>query len=962
MPVEDIDGVLLLRSLEDEFPSLADLAEVARTVHEHDDEVVTVMAGSADLAGHDSSDYWARLSGLLDSLRDKGTSCVRLVMSGAGDDQPDRPCLARRIADAWEMEVIAPDGVVLIAPGGALFVRGSPGPARGWWRFAPGEPPRLLGPRAPAPVWQEALRRVPSRMAGGCRVDHIPAGIHMRPAGASEPGGDDLCFAMPVHPERPVLLVGAPRAEDVAADEVAAVLAALPAAERSRVQLAPGGRRDLLPLAQSVADMLESDVEVLTGIPLLSGNSVSGASVRPTLVGSDGEPTWQPYVTAVACSPVDGVGKTPAPRLVQSHPLVQGAADAEHETMPLTDQWYAVATRAGMAVGELGGPRPSLTAVTVDPDTLSLELGTPGAALDESVLPALSQLLTSLGPETRARTTLLVRGTLSTGEGELRQLASEQGVLGLRYLTGGSTGPVNSGPQPGKPSSPTAGRPRPDAERRVPTAVAPPAVDVESATVPTARDPEATRPPAAPAQVPELSGPLVGTGGASAFASPAAPETAAVAAEAVGGAGGRSPRRTAGLGDTSSPRLAPAPRIVVTEARPQEPVPTPAAPATGAGASRPDDTETVGELVAGVLTAGPGEPPSSGDASSSHASALGTVADPSTGGSPVSASDDGADCGEAKSGEVKPGAADPGDRDARGGSGEGFGADGPAASEPPSDGPERGRREPAPAVQAPQPPLSGVPVPFVPGHVSSDAERAAFRELASDVWEVHGAAVSRVLTRMPALRGQELEAARADLVALLAYLTTEEGPLRPRALVRDLHAGDGRLLPYAACLASALRRLPSYRGVALRGAESAEQAGAEPRAGATLLAPGPVSSLAKSSVYPGGAAVRYAIWSVTGHKVGQLLARPGGEAPDEVVFAPGTGFRVLGSRTVHGSSVILLRELSGVATSVVDGEEELSQLDRVALGRLEGALGQDFPTERGQDWPERCIGPVGPGG
>ncbi|MFF3243774.1 hypothetical protein ACFYWY_08570 [Streptomyces sp. NPDC002870] len=959
--------------MEDEFPSLVDLAEVARTVHEYDDEVVTVMAGSADRAGHDSSDYWARMSGLLDSLRDKGTSCVRLVMSGAGDEQPDRLSLARRIADAWEMEVIAPDGVVLIAPGGALFVLGSPGAARGWWRFAPGERPRPLGPRAPAPVWQESLNRVPARTAGGCVVDQIPAGIHVRQAGASEPGEDDLCFAMPVHPERPVLLVGAPQAEDVAADEVAAVLAALPAAERSRFQLAPGGRRDLLRLAQSVADMLGSDVEVLTGIPLLSGNSVSEAAVRPTLVGSDGEPTWQPYVTAVACSPVDGVGKTPAPRLVHSYPLVQGAADAEHETMPLTDQWYAVATRAGVAVGELGGPRPSLTAMTVDPDTLSVELGTPGAALDESVLPALSQLLTSLGPETRARTTLLVRGTLPSGEGGLRQLASEQGVLGLRYLTGGDTGPVSSGQQPGEPSSPTDGRPRPDAEGRVPTAVAPPAVDLESATVPTAPDPEATRPPADPAQVPELSGQLVGTGGASAFTSPAAPETAGVAAGAVGGAGGRGPRRIAGVGDTSSPpRPAPAPRIAVTEARSQEPVPTPAAPATGAGGSRPDDTETVGELVAGVLTAGSGEPPSSGDASSSHGSVLGTAGDPSTSGPPVAEPDDGADRGEAIPGEVKPGAVDPGDRDGRGGSAEGLGADGPAASEPPSKGPESGGREPAPAAQAPQPSSSGVPVPFAPGHVSSAAERAAFRELASDVWEVHGAAVSRVLTRMPALRGQELEAARADLVALLAYLTTEEGPLLPRALVRDLHRGDGRLLPYAACIASALRRLPSYRGVALRAAESAEPAEAghaegEPRAGALLLSPGPVSSLAMSSVRPGGVPVRYGIWSVTGRKVRQLLDRPGGakDAPEEIVFAPGTGFRVLGSRTVHGSPVILLRELPATAASPTpfgDGVEELSQLDRVALSRLEAALGREFPTEGGADWPERCIGPLGSGG
>ncbi|BFO15456.1 hypothetical protein SHKM778_18440 [Streptomyces sp. KM77-8] len=69
-----------------------------------------------------------------------------------------------------------------------------------------------------------------------------------------------------------------------------------------------------------------------------------------------------------------------------------------------------------------------------------------------------------------------------------------------------------------------------------------------------------------------------------------------------------------------------------------------------------------------------------------------------------------------------------------------------------------------------------VDLPFVPGHVSGAAERAAFREAAGGNWEGHAAAVSRMLTRMPALRGHELDAARTDLVAAHAYLTAREGP------------------------------------------------------------------------------------------------------------------------------------------------------------------------------------------
>ncbi|MEU3175136.1 hypothetical protein ABZ657_25420, partial [Streptomyces sp. NPDC007000] len=317
-PVEDVDGVLLVRSVDDDSFPLDTLLEVAGAVGTEED-VVTVVVGSAAGGGPAGAEHWARLGALLDTLRSQGTDRVRLVMPGAGDDRPERPSVARRIADAWELEVIAPDGTVLVTPGGVLFVHGTARPGPGWWRFAPGEAPRRLGPRAPAPAWQEALGRVPVRTTGGCVVDRIPAGVVIRPAEAPGPAPDDLCFAVPVDFERPTVLVGAPQAEDVAADEVAAVLATLPVAQRSRVRLAPGGRRDLLRLGQSVADLLGAEIEVLTGLPLIADHAPPGTDPRPTLVGRDGRPSWQPFVSAVVCGPTDAEGRTPAPRPVATH-------------------------------------------------------------------------------------------------------------------------------------------------------------------------------------------------------------------------------------------------------------------------------------------------------------------------------------------------------------------------------------------------------------------------------------------------------------------------------------------------------------------------------------------------------------------------------------------------------------------------------------------------------------------
>ncbi|OQD56671.1 hypothetical protein BM536_011005 [Streptomyces phaeoluteigriseus] len=94
----------------------------------------------------------------------------------------------------------------------------------------------------------------------------------------------------------------------------------------------------------------------------------------------------------------------------------------------------------------------------------------------------------------------------------------------------------------------------------------------------------------------------------------------------------------------------------------------------------------------------------------------------------------------------------------------------------------------------------------------------------------------------------------------------------------------------------------------------------------------------------------------------QLLDRPRGstETYEEIVFVPGTGFRVVGVRTVpSGPSVVLLRELPGNATAYMDGSQELSGLDLKALAHLEEALAKGFRVGDDPRWPDRCSGPVG---
>jgi hypothetical protein len=877
--------------------------------------------------------------------------------------------VARQISDAWHIEVTAPDGAVLIAPGGTLFV--PPASGRGWWCFEPGTTPRMLGPRVPAPGWQKALNRVPARTAGGCVVEQLPAGLLMRPAESPEQTTEDLCFAMPVHLVRPTVLIGTASAQDVAADEVAAVLAALPSAERSRVRLAPGGARDPLPLAQSVADMLDMELEVLSGMPLFPGHGLPGESARPTVLGRHGRPTWQPFVSAVTCVPATADGKRPAPRLAHSYRPFPGQGSFERGVLQLTDRWEVAVTRAGLAVGQRGGPRPPLAALPVDPDTLTLEVGVQGRAMDSSVFPALSKLLAGLDARVRARTTLLVRCTLTGGEGELRRLATEYGVPGIRYVTARSEGPAAlrgrpPTPSPQAPASAEPGRGQrtaahgavvPRAGRGAASVAAP-----EIGRTPSTGEEMSSRVSgevASPGQHdPEVRRQASGTPQAAAAVAPGGPRAEGGPSSLVATENGTVstrethasetdpqesptkqkssvPARTAPTASVSAPPAAPdmptAPRMPsASRTRPTSPrMPEgPASPLPGAGsvAVRGDGAATA--AVTSRESPSPAEP-------SLH--------------EPVDEA------------EPENGASDGGKETDRGPQP----APAPTREEPvasPPDGPPPAAllstREPARPSAPPAPSMNPATPQLLPGHVSSDAERAAFRELATGSWDRHGAAISRLLTRMPALRGHELETARVDLVALHAYLTTEDGPLHHGELARDMRTDEGRLLAYASCLASALRRLPSYRGVTLRGADSAE-VGRPP--GTLLWDRGPVSSLALSSVRPEGAPVRYAIWSVTGRSVRQLLHQPKAspEAYEEVVFAPGTGFRVLGEQSVRDDSVILLRELPGAAAAWMDGAQELSLLDRKALTRLQKALEQGFPDEPGPDWPERCVGPIG---
>ncbi|MGY1500741.1 hypothetical protein ACW4TU_29880 [Streptomyces sp. QTS52] len=918
--LEDHDGLFLLRPSSDETLEPADVADLARTLHPRSGTVTIVAIAPGGAAGA----LWPRLSELLNTLRAEDTRSIRLVMAGAGDDRPERPALARRIADSWELVVEAPDGQVLVVPGGSVFVPPGDG---GWWRFTPGEQPELLGPRTPAPEWQLGARRVPARLANGCVVDRIPAGLLIRPAEATASRPGDVFHAIPVDHQRPAVVVGVPWGEDVAASEVAELLISLPAAVRSRVRLAPGGRRDVLRLGQSVAWMLKAEVEVTTGLPLFATERPLGSyGVRSVLVGADGAPVWVPFVDSAVCPPSQDADSPPPPRLLHWAPPLEEIGGAEEGVVVLSDRWQATATRAGLWVGPRDGTPPPNSVHAVSGDGPVIEIGRPGERLDSSLWPVLSRLLETLAPAVRERVALQVHATPLDGGRALRTLAADQGLRIVRFAKpqaprpmpqggspvrpGATPAPLAPGPRPATAAGPTPPA-HPEPQQAEPVGQTLTAIATAATTGPTTA-PAPHRTPAtgsdAPTPQPEPK--------------PATPPPARPEPQQAAEPGGQTLTATAATA-TTGPTTTPAPPLRAPTTGSDAPATRPAREPATPPPAHPEPSPPLKPATPGRTTGGAADPEGPPAAHPTRRDEAG----PSVGGSrpepaPTTAP---------REGDREPTAPTP-----------------RTTAPPPAPEPVRAPSSAAPA----RPAATGrplPPVPVSPRHQSTEEERRAFRTLADVAWERHSAAVNRALAGMPTLRGAAQEAARADLIAVRMYLRNGEGPLNHRELTRSLRDRESRLLPYATCLTSGLGRLPSYRGAVLCGPGGTPDHG-ELRPGTVLRDPAPLSGL---PLDPAGkdrvVGVGYAIWSITGRRVRQLL-----DSGEEVVFTPGTPFRVLDVRTEGTTPLVLLRQLPDVnLTSGV-----LEDADRTALERLQHALTNRTSPGTGE-WPERCSGPIG---
>ncbi|MEU5844922.1 hypothetical protein [Saccharopolyspora shandongensis] len=357
---------------------------------------------------------------------------IRLLVGRSGLAGPDgRAPLAARLSERLNVEVVAPDGNLLMLPGGELF---SVGEATGWVGFRPGKHKTHTGPRNPIPSWQDPLCETLRGRAADPRISitAIPAGLWVRAAGTGMRPMSDMAYGVPVSGARLAIVVGAPGEEQPDLDALAGLVAALPGKLRQTFGLICYGPEPdpARPLAQRLAD--------LVGIPVHCCHSVpqylpDGAKTWKSLDAA-GQRAWQPFVLESLHRP----GVPPLPRnWVQPVPGMVGAGVGAYW---LQDGWLVDVLPSGLLVRPVRTPvDPVAARLAPDPEAVNLVVTAAAGPPPGRVLTTVERMVRLLHAETRARLRLVA--TPHAAPGYLAGLGRELG-LGVHVLTASGPGPA----------------------------------------------------------------------------------------------------------------------------------------------------------------------------------------------------------------------------------------------------------------------------------------------------------------------------------------------------------------------------------------------------------------------------------------------------------------------------------------------------------------------------------------
>jgi hypothetical protein len=366
-----------------------------------------------------------------------GRNCLRMALAGSGRTCGRRPCAAQRLAERLGIQILAPDGSVVVLPDGSLFLVHPDGPLSGvgrWVRFCEGRVTGEENARFPSPSWSRWTTDVPESVGHGVRAMAIPSGWLLchapgHPHGTVAPGDravhpEDPSFAVPADDTWCTVIVGRPEQPPVPDEAVADWLSALDPLLRQRIALAEWGPQPHRPEGNgrlaAVAEALGEEISAWTGLPLLDGDGVRYVVVCDAV----GRPSWRPPARRLRCLPGGPVSVTswdplpdafpPSPEALPGRPMFRTETDWQVEIVPQGMWVRPPRTGEQDLPEELHGFQP-------DPDRALMLVGAQGHPLPRTIWPTVNSLLGVLEPETRERLWVRALGqaspaVLSAGE------------------------------------------------------------------------------------------------------------------------------------------------------------------------------------------------------------------------------------------------------------------------------------------------------------------------------------------------------------------------------------------------------------------------------------------------------------------------------------------------------------------------------------------------------------------
>ncbi|MCX4428690.1 hypothetical protein [Streptomyces mirabilis] len=847
---------------------------------------------------------------------------------------------AQLLADRLQRVVLAPDGTVVPAAGGALFVPASHG--LGWLRYRPGMPSVPESRRFPKPQWEFSVPDQPRPTGAGGMVEPLPGGAWIRGTwedAAAPEHRQWLIDQFVGHPDQIGVALGSPGTSALPLEEVSAFWDTLPPTARPMVRFLPYGPVAVpsgTPLGQALADLLGEPVVVHAGVPTPGADG--GAPVVRT-IGRDGRLSWRPYAEQFGFLPRSQTGgRAQAPLPLNTRVPVGDIPAIGHGVYQYAPDVVLEVVQSGLWVRPAVEPPDRHTVRSAPADPVY-----PAILYDETN-PMAADRMRYISYE-------LLRG-LDPSFGRQGRImpSSEAG----RFPEGGPPPLPPGGPVPAAPG-PADGRVLEAAPRTEGTAPSPLGQESAWTDLPAARTQEAAPAPGRPAQPPQRPDDLPPSRVPTSQPGPeqpapqlsvvptarpvAGPGLPALPPVATGRAAVPPPHETAVPAAPSAP-AAPdqtnSPPPVPTDPPPSAPVP-PAPVPTDPPPSAPAIPPVPGSPSPSVPTVSPSaEPTHVPPPAPEPAPAPGPASAPGPSGAPRIRLESPSPQPVRPAPQPPAAAADAAEDDA-------LPAPQPVAAPPPV--PSRPQGGDTPRVQPSPAPAADV----VPPEKGIDRERDWVRRSLGARYDTAAAFVTRLLSESPGLHGGPRNSASdalTDLAAVRLYLSGATPAID--AAIRA--AATGPHVPLSRCAATGLRRLPSYRGGALLRATLSAAERAWYRESMAFTERSFLSALsAIRRDLTGNTDIL--IWSLTARRTALVLP----EIADRVVFPPGTGFKVL--RTVDGDRpAIMLRELS---MPEVDEQGRIGEgrvpLDEIALAGLEQI--HAFWKQAGDD-PERTGDPL----